>query len=431
MKHSLEEAVQEKVQPISKPPVKTLEKENSQKNASHETPIVRFLDDLLLEAVSKKVSDIHFEPYKDFYRVRFRRDGLLYETATPPSGFAASITARLKVLAQLDIAERRLPQDGHFSFLLSPRRSIDCRISTCPTVNGEKVVLRLLDPAQFALGLDELGLFKKQKKQFKAAITQPQGMVIVTGPTGCGKTITLYSALHMLNEHEKNISTIEDPVEMTIRGINQVNVNVKAGLDFSKALRCFLRQDPDIIMVGEIRDSESAQMAIKASQTGHLVLSTLHTNSAAEALSRLRHMEIAPFDIAASVSMVVAQRLVRKLCPHCKVPSQWPKARLEKAGFSVVTTHLTLFAPGENSNHCEHCKDGYKGRLGIFEVLPITTAINDRIMKNSSVLDIEKAARQEGMMTLRQAALQQVKEGSTSLEEANRIIKARHLLVTG
>ena len=398
-----------------------LENEDKHEGESDDAPIVRFVNKLLLDAVNKNVSDIHFEPYDKFYRVRFRRDGILYEVATPPISLAARITARLKVMSQLDISERRLPQDGHFKFVLSKHRHIDFRISTCPTVTGEKVVIRLLDPSNLNIGLENLGFSDNQKSHFEAAIHHPHGMVIVTGPTGSGKTITLYSALDVLNDNRKNISTIEDPVEMNIRGINQVNVNLKAGLDFSKALRCFLRQDPDIIMVGEIRDLETAEISIKAAQTGHLVLSTLHTNSAAETLSRLINMGIEPFNIATSINIIIAQRLVRKLCEHCKIPRVLPKEILKQAGFSKEENDFTVFSSGENSTHCDQCKDGYKGRLGIFEVLPITAAISEIIMKGGTSFEIEKIAQQEGMVTLRESALQKVKAGITSLEEANRI----------
>lgn len=400
---------------------KDLDNEDTQEGDADDAPVVRFVNKLLLDAINKGVSDIHFEPYENFYRVRFRRDGMLYEVAFPPISLAARITARLKVMSQLDISERRLPQDGHFKCVLSKHRCIDFRISTCPTVAGEKVVIRLLDPSKLNIGLENLGFSQEQKEKFEAAIKHPHGMVIVTGPTGSGKTITLYSALDVLNDNEKNISTIEDPVEMNIRGINQVNVNLKAGLNFSKALRCFLRQDPDIIMVGEIRDLETAEISIKASQTGHLVLSTLHTNSAAETLSRLINMGIEPFNIATSVNIIIAQRLARKLCEHCKAPLELPKETLEQAGFAAEDTDFTVFSPGKDSGNCEHCKDGYKGRLGIFEVLPVTTAISETIMKSGTSFEIARVARREGMVTLRESALQKVKEGITSLEEANRI----------
>ena len=386
-----------------------------------DAPVVRFVNKLLIDAINKFVSDIHFEPYENFYRVRFRGDGILYEVATPPISLAPRITARLKVMSQLDISERRLPQDGHFKFVLSKHRSIDFRISTCPTLGGEKIVIRLLDPSHLNIGLENLGFSKEQKEKFESAIHHPHGMIIVTGPTGSGKTITLYSALEVLNNNERNIYTIEDPVEMNIRGINQVNVNLKIGLGFSKALRSFLRQDPDIIMVGEIRDLETAEIAVKASQTGHLVLSTLHTNSASKTLSRLINMGIEPFNIATSVNLIIAQRLARKLCEHCKTTLELSKDALERAGFSSGSTHFTVFSPGTNNDNCEHCKDGYKGRLGIFEVLPMTAAISETIIKGGTSFEIERTAQKEGMITLRESALQKVKEGITSLEEANRI----------
>jgi type IV pilus assembly protein PilB len=390
--------------------------------AAEDAPIVRFVHKILLDAINKKISDIHFEPYEKNYRIRYRRDGILYEASSPPINLASRLAARLKVMSRLDISERRVPQDGHFKMVLSKSRSIDFRISTCPTVGGEKVVIRILDPASANVGVDALGFEPVQKELFLNAISRPQGMVIVTGPTGSGKTISLYTAIGILNTVEQNISTIEDPVEINLPGVNQVNVNLKAGLDFATALRAFLRQDPDVIMVGEIRDLETAEIGIKAAQTGHMVLSTLHTNSAPETLTRLVNMGVAAFNIATTVSLIVAQRLARKLCSYCKIVEKIPPQALVDEGIpSKIAVKLTIYGP--NIIGCEHCKNGYSGRTGIFEVLPVTEAIGQIIMRGGNALDILAQALTEGLITLRESGLRKVMAGFTSLEEINRITK--------
>ncbi len=388
-----------------------------------DAPIVRFVHKVLLEAIHSGVSDIHFEPFETSYRIRYRRDGLLYEAARPPQALAVRISARLKVIAQLDIAERRLPQDGHFKITVSPERSMDFRINTCPTIAGEKVVIRVLDPASAQMGIAELGLEEKQQELFLNAIQKPQGMVLVTGPTGSGKTVSLYTALGILNTEQVNISTIEDPVEINVAGINQVHVNLKAGLGFATALRAFLRQDPDIIMVGEIRDLETAEIAVKAAQTGHMVLSTLHTNSAAETLTRLLNMGVPAFNVASSVSLIVAQRLARRLCNECKRAVDIPEASLLQMGFSETELQLgfQIFSP--HPSGCQRCHFGYTGRIGLYEVLPISAAIAHVIMQAGNSLDILRVALDEGLQTLRRSGLNRVQEGLTSLEEINRIIK--------
>ncbi|MBB72705.1 MAG: type IV-A pilus assembly ATPase PilB [Legionellales bacterium] len=399
-----------------------LEQDDVSDKEAEDAPIVRFVNKILIDAINKGVSDIHFEPYEKKYRVRYRRDGILYETAVPPLNLAPKITARLKVLSRLDISERRIPQDGHFKMVLSKNRAIDFRVSSCPTVGGEKVVLRVLDPSSAKIGIDELGYEKFQKEMFLTAIGHPQGMVLVTGPTGSGKTISLYTALNILNEEERNISTIEDPVEINLPGINQVNVNTKAGLDFATALRAFLRQDPDIVMVGEIRDLETAEIAIKAAQTGHLVLSTLHTNSAPETLTRLANMGVPTFNIATSVSLIIAQRLARRLCTHCRVTEDVPADTLLKQGFTKEQVKdITLYT--NNIEGCEHCKNGYAGRVGLYEVLEVTNDIGKIIMEEGTSLDIMKHARDNGFQTLRESGLVKVYEGITSLEEINRVTK--------
>jgi len=391
--------------------------ENTDKE--QDAPIIRYVHKILLDAIHQGASDIHFEPYESVYRIRFRIDGILYQVATPPSNLASRIASRLKIMSQLDISERRIPQDGRFKIKLTHKRSIDFRISTCPTVHGEKVVMRILDPASASLEIDNIGFEPEQKKLFLKTIQLPYGMILVTGPTGSGKTITLYTALGMLNTLDRNISTVEDPVEINLMGINQVNINLKTGLTFSTALRSFLRQDPDIIMIGEMRDLETAEIGIKAAQTGHLVLSTLHTNSAPEALTRLKHMGIAPFNIASSVSLIIAQRLARKLCDHCKQPENLPEQTLLNQGFKAeeLKNLKTYKAVG-----CEHCTNGYKGRLGIFEFLPISSGVAEIMMGSGSVSDIISQAKKEGFQSLHQSGLSKVRQGLTSLEELNRII---------
>lgn len=399
-----------------------LSKQSEEVSKDDDAPIVRFINKILLDAINTKVSDIHFEPYEKIYRVRYRRDGILYEVAKPPINLSQRISSRLKVMSQLDISERRIPQDGHFKMNISKTHHIEFRISTCPVSCGEKVVLRILDPTNATLGIDALGYDDKQKHLFLNAIKKPQGMVLVTGPTGSGKTVSLYTALNILNTDECNISTVEDPVELNVLGVNQVNVNNKAGLTFSTALRSFLRQDPDIIMVGEIRDLETAEIAVKAAQTGHLVLSTLHTNSAPETLTRLCNMGVPPYNIATSVSLIVAQRLARRLCKLCKIQENIPEETLFTIGFKREDLK-DLIVYGPSIKGCDECKNGYSGRVGLYEVLPITDKIGRIIMKGGNAIDILDAAREEGMITLRESGLNKVKAGLTSLEEINRVTK--------
>lgn len=386
-----------------------------------DAPIVRFVNKVLLDAINKGASDIHFEPYEKVYRVRFRQDGVLYEYANPPVNLAPRLAARLKVMSRLDISERRIPQDGRFKMKISKSRAIDFRVSTCPTLFGEKVVMRILDPSSAKIGIDALGYEENQKKLFMEAIHKPQGMVLVTGPTGSGKTVSLYTALNILNTAERNISTAEDPVEINLAGINQVNVNPKAGLSFSAALRSFLRQDPDIVMVGEIRDLETAEIGVKAAQTGHLVLSTLHTNSAPETLTRLVNMGVPAFNLATSVSLIIAQRLARRLCPHCKVPMEVPPEALMEMGYKQeeVQNWNTVYEP----KGCGQCNMGYKGRVGLYEVMPVSEAIGRIIMEGGNAIDIADQMAKEGINNLRRSGLNKVQEGLTSLEEINRVTK--------
>lgn len=396
------------------------ENDSEASNISKEdAPVVKFVNRILLEAIKKGASDIHFEPYEKEYRIRYRQDGLLTEVASPPNVLSGRIAARIKVMSNLDISERRVPQDGRFKLKLSRTRAVDFRVSTCPTVAGEKVVMRILDPGATKLGTESLGFNPAQKAHFLQAIERPQGMILVTGPTGSGKTVTLYTALNILNTIDRNISTAEDPVEIKISGINQVNMNPKAGLTFSETLRSFLRQDPDVIMVGEIRDLETAEIAIKAAQTGHLVLSTLHTNSAAETLTRLVNMGIPSFNIASSVCLIVAQRLVRKLCEHCKtIRDDTTPAGLIELGFaaSEAETLQTYQACG-----CKQCTQGYKGRMGLFEVLRMSKELGRMIMNGGNSLDILKQAQEEGMQTIYQDGLQKIREGVTTIEEVSRV----------
>ena len=388
-------------------------------DASDETPIVRFVNKVLLDAIRSGASDIHVEPYEKSYRIRVRSDGILREVARPPLNLATRIASRLKIMAQMDISERRLPQDGRIKMKLSRTRAIDFRVNTLPTLWGEKVVLRILDPGSAQMGIDALGYEPEQKDLYMRALGQSQGMILVTGPTGSGKTVSLYTGLNILNTTEINISTAEDPVEINLEGINQVAVNPRIGLTFASALRAFLRQDPDIIMVGEIRDLETAEIAIKAAQTGHLVLSTLHTNSAAETLTRLRNMGIPSYNLATSVSLIIAQRLARRLCNHCKQPVVLPESTLLEAGFSSAQIPtLQLFAPVG----CDACHDGYKGRLGIYEVVPVTDGLARIIMQDGNAIEIADQARREGFGSLRESALRKVAAGLTSLEEANRVV---------
>jgi len=384
-----------------------------------DAPIVRFVNKVMLDAIKKGASDIHFEPYERSYRIRFRLDGVLKEIAAPPVQLGIKLAARLKVMSRLDIAERRVPQDGRIKMRISKNRAIDFRVSTCPTLFGEKIVMRILDPSSAMLGIDSLGYEPFQKKLYMEALGRPHGMILVTGPTGSGKTVSLYTGLNILNVEDTNISTAEDPVEIMLPGINQVNINPKVGLTFAGALRAFLRQDPDVIMVGEIRDLETAEIALKAAQTGHLVLSTLHTNDAPKTLTRLVDMGVKPYAIATSVSLIIAQRLARRLCNSCKAPLQVPAEALMKEGFGEeeIANGLQIFGPVG----CGNCTDGYKGRTGIYEVMPVSEEIGRIIMGGGSVLEIKQQAVREGVWGLRQAGLNKVRLGITSLEEINSV----------
>ncbi len=386
-----------------------------------DAPIVRFVNKVLLDAINRGASDIHFEPYEKQYRVRLRQDGILNEFAAPPVNLAPRLAARLKVMSRLDISERRIPQDGRFKMKLSKNRAIDFRVSTCPTLFGEKVVMRILDPSSAKMGIDALGYEPAQKEAFLNAIHKPQGMVLVTGPTGSGKTVSLYTALNILNTNEVNISTAEDPVEINLPGINQVNVNPKAGLTFTTALRAFLRQDPDIIMVGEVRDLETAEIAVKAAQTGHMVLSTLHTNSAPETLTRMVNMGIQAFNLATSVTLVIAQRLARRLCSNCKQPATFPPEALLSMGFTEadIQENFTIFEP----KGCDQCTNGFKGRVGLYEVMPVSPAIGEIIMEGGNAFDISVQMKAENVINLRRAGLNKVKLGLTSIEEVSRVTK--------
>lgn len=385
-----------------------------------DAPVVKFVNKMLLDAIRGGSSDLHFEPYEKAYRVRFRTDGMLREVARPPITLATRIAARLKVMASLDISERRKPQDGRIKMRISKNKAIDFRVNTLPTLWGEKIVMRILDPSSAQMGIDALGYETDQKDLYLTALKQPQGMILVTGPTGSGKTVSLYTGLNILNTVDINISTAEDPVEINMEGINQVNVNPKQGLDFSSALRSFLRQDPDVIMVGEIRDLETAEIAIKAAQTGHMVLSTLHTNSAAETLTRLLNMGVASFNIATSVNLIIAQRLARKLCPQCKKESDVPREALQAEGFPAEKIgSFTVFEPVG----CDHCNGGYKGRQGIYEVVKITPALQRMIMESANSIEISDQMRKEGFNDLRMSGLKKVMQGVTSLEEVNRVTK--------
>ena len=385
-----------------------------------EAPVVRFVNKMLLDAINRGASDIHFEPYEKTFRVRLRVDGILTEVASPPVNIASRLTARLKVMSRMNIAERRVPQDGRIKMKLSRNRSIDFRVNTCPTLYGEKVVLRILDPASAQLGIEALGFDPVQQKMFETALNKPYGMILVTGPTGSGKTVSLYTGLNMLNSDDVNISTAEDPVEIQVAGINQVNVNVKTGLTFAEALRAFLRQDPDIVMVGEIRDLETAEIAVKAAQTGHLVLSTLHTNDAPQTLTRLANMGIPPFNIASSVILIMAQRLARRLCEHCKVEDDLPKEALIEEGFKEdEIDKLTIY----KAVGCDRCTNGYKGRVGIFQIMPISSTMEKLVMEGGNSLQLEEQSKAEGILTLREAGLNKVRAGVTSLEDINRVTK--------
>jgi type IV pilus assembly protein PilB len=384
-----------------------------------DAPVVRFVNKVMLDGIKKGASDIHFEPYEKFFRVRFRQDGILTEIARPPVQLAVKVVARLKVMARLDIAERRIPQDGRIKMRLSKNRAIDFRVNTCPTLFGEKVVLRILDPSSAQLGIDALGYEAEQKIAYETQLAKPYGMILVTGPTGSGKTVSLYTGLNILNTADRNISTAEDPAEINLPGVNQVNVNPKVGLTFASALKAFLRQDPDIIMVGEIRDLETAEIAIKAAQTGHLVLSTLHTNDAPKTLTRMVDMGVKPYAIASSVSLIIAQRLARRLCNNCKEAIDVPAEALLKEGFTQdeVEAGVTIFKPVG----CNQCTGGYKGRTGIFQVMPVTETIGRIIMEGGNAMQIADQAIKEGVADLRRSGLKKVKDGIIGLEEVNRV----------
>jgi type IV pilus assembly protein PilB len=389
-------------------------------NAADDAPVVRFVNKMLLDAIKMGSSDLHFEPYEKSYRVRFRTDGILHEIARPPIQLAPRISARLKVMASLDISERRKPQDGRIKMRISKTKSIDFRVSTCPTLWGEKIVMRILDSSSAQMGIDALGYEEAQKDLYMSALKQPQGMILVTGPTGSGKTVSLYTGLNILNTVDVNISTAEDPVEINLEGINQVNVNPKQGMDFTAALKSFLRQDPDIIMVGEIRDLDTASIAVKAAQTGHMVMSTLHTNSAAETLTRLRNMGVPSFNIATSVNLIIAQRLARKLCNNCKKEVPVPTETLLEEGFpeDKIGT-FKIYGPVG----CDNCNHGYKGRVGIYEVVKNTPALQRIIMEEGNSIDISTQMRKDGFNDLRTSALLKAMQGVTSLEEVNRVTK--------
>ena len=385
-----------------------------------EAPIVKYVQQVLLDAVHAGASDIHFEPYKGFYRIRIRIDGVLRETQRPPPGLSARFAARLKVMARMDIAERRIPQDGRIK-LNGADAAVDIRASTLPTLHGEKIVLRILDASAASMTIDQLGFEARQKQHYLNALRRQQGMVLITGPTGSGKTVTLYAGLALLNAEERNIATAEDPVEINVDGINQVQVNPKVGLDFATALRAFLRQDPDVLMVGEIRDLETADAAMKAAQTGHLVLSTLHTNSAAATLTRLRDMGVAAFNVASSVTLIVAQRLARRLCRHCKHPVAVPGATLLEEGFSAAEVDAGLDLFDANENGCDECDRGYSGRTCIVEVVEVAPAIARLILADGDSLALDKQARALGYDSLRRSGLHKVRQGVTSLREINRL----------
>lgn len=385
-----------------------------------DAPIVRFVNKVLLDSVKKGASDIHFEPYEKNFRIRFRTDGMLHEVASPPASVATKVISRIKVMSRLDIAERRVPQDGRIKLIVSKNRTLDFRVNTCPTLFGEKVVMRLLDPTSAQLGIEKLGFEPSQQKLFLEAINRPYGLVLVTGPTGSGKTVSLYTGLNILNTIERNISTAEDPVEITVEGINQVNMNVKAGLTFASALRAFLRQDPDVIMVGEIRDLETAEIAIKAAQTGHLVLSTLHTNDAPQTLNRLMQMGIPAFNIVSSINLIMAQRLARRLCLHCKEPADYPENVLISTGFKEGELKtLQIYKPVG----CEHCTNGYKGRVGIYQVMTLSEDMRRLILEGGNAMQLAEQAKAEGINDLRASGLNKVRQGVTSIEEIDRVTK--------
>ena len=385
-----------------------------------DAPIVRFVNKILLDAINKGASDIHFEPYEYKYRIRYRLDGILQDVASPPVSQGGRIAARVKVMSRLDLAERRIPQDGRIKLKLSKNKAIDFRVSTCPIMFGEKIVMRILDPSSAKMGIDALGYEPFQKDLYMHALSKPYGMILVTGPTGSGKTVSLYTGVNILNTPDRNISTAEDPAEINLEGVNQVNVNPKVGLTFASALKAFLRQDPDVILVGEIRDLETGEIAIKAAQTGHLVLSTLHTNDAPQTLTRLLNMGVPAFNIATSVTLIIAQRLARRLCKHCKTPMDIPKEELLKEGFSeedIANPDFTIY----EAAGCDQCNNGYKGRAGIYQVMPVSEEIGRIIMAEGNAMQIADQAKKEGVWDLRRSALEKVKQGITSLTEANRV----------
>jgi len=394
------------------------EEEVNVSDAANDAPVVRFINQMLLSAIKKGASDLHFEPYEKTYRVRFRIDGVLQTVAKPPIGLGPKMAARLKVMSNLDISERRLPLDGRIKLKISKTKAIDFRVNTLPTLFGEKIVMRILDPSSAKMGIDALGYEDDQKDLYMTALSKPQGMILVTGPTGSGKTVSLYTGLNILNQEGTNISTAEDPVEINLEGINQVNVNTKVGLDFAVALRSFLRQDPDIIMVGEIRDLETASIAIKAAQTGHMVMSTLHTNSAAETLTRMMNMGVPSFNLATTINLIIAQRLARRLCNNCKQPAEIPEETLIKEGYSKeALKEATIYKPVG----CNQCNKGYKGRVGIYEVVRITPKISRIIMEEGNSIELSDAFREEGFNDLRKSGLVKAAKGITSLEEVNRV----------
>jgi type IV pilus assembly protein PilB len=397
------------------------EEDEIQKDDIEDAPVVRFVNKVLLDAIKRGASDVHFEPYEKIFRVRTRLDGVLSEVAQPPVILANKVCARLKVMSRMDIAERRVPQDGRIKMRLSKNRAIDFRVNTCPTLFGEKIVLRILDPSSAKLGIEMLGYEDHQRLLYEKHLAKPYGMILVTGPTGSGKTVSLYTGLNLLNTVDRNISTAEDPAEINLPGINQVNVNPRVGLTFASALKAFLRQDPDVIMVGEIRDLETAEIAIKAAQTGHLVLSTLHTNDAPKTLTRMVDMGVKPYAIATSVSLIIAQRLARRLCNSCKEVKEIPREALEKEGFTAeeLDAGVTIFGPKDKG--CKQCNNGYKGRLGIFQVMEVSETMGRIIMEGGNAMQIAEQATQEGVIDLRRAGLNKVKDGVTSLEEVNRV----------
>ncbi len=390
-----------------------------EETSAEEAPIVKYVNKLLIDAIRMGASDLHFEPYEKVYRVRYRIDGILRQIVSPPLQLAKRLAARLKVMAQMDISEKRVPQDGRIKLKLSKTKSIDFRVNSLPTIYGEKIALRILDSSSANINIDALGFEDEQKTAFLNALNRPQGMLLITGPTGSGKTVSLYTGLNILNTESHNISTVEDPVEINLDGINQVNVNQKVGLTFANALKSFLRQDPDIIMVGEIRDLETAEIAIKAAQTGHMVMSTLHTNSASETLTRLRNMGIPSFNIATSINMVIAQRLVRRLCVECKTALEIPTDSLLEMGFlpQDFTPQFKVYKPVG----CRECREGYKGRIGIYEIISITPEISKMIMQDANAIQLAEVAKKLGFDNLRRSGLKKVLQGETSLQEINRV----------